>query len=36
MARVGTILLDGIRVIGDITVDEGEAIELGAAKNGKP
>jgi hypothetical protein len=23
VARVGTILLDGIRVIGDITVDEG-------------
>jgi hypothetical protein len=36
VARVGTILLDGIRVIGDIAVDEGEAIELGAAKNGKP
>jgi hypothetical protein len=36
VTRVGTTLLDGIRVIGDITFDEGEAIALGAAKNGKP
>jgi hypothetical protein len=36
VTRVGTILLDGIRVIGDITVDEGERSKLGAAKNGKP
>jgi hypothetical protein len=30
MVRVGVIMMDGI------TVDEEEAIELGAAKNGKP
>jgi hypothetical protein len=29
-------MMDNMTVVGDITVDEEEAIELGAAKNGKP
>jgi hypothetical protein len=36
MVRVGVIMMDNMTVVGDITVDEAEAIELGAAKNGKP